>query len=82
MKVGFFEEKPGVWSFVRLASATLIGVGCLIALLEINYCMWFNNKYEVHTYLIDSLIISGLGGKVAQKIFGENKKQGTNENIE
>lgn len=70
---GFFEEEAGIWSFTRLASAVLIAVGCLIAILEINYCMWFENKYEVHTGLIDSLIMSGLGGKVLQKVFGEKK---------
>jgi hypothetical protein len=82
MKTGFFEEKPGVWSFVRLASAVLIGLGCLIALLEVNYCMWFDGKYVVHTGLIDSLVFSGLGGKITQKIFGEKKNTTDESNQE
>jgi hypothetical protein len=81
MRTGFFEEKPNVWSFTRLASATLIGIGCLIALAEINYCMFGSNEYEVHTGLIDSLIMSGLGGKVLQKVFGEKKQEKVEENV-
>jgi hypothetical protein len=74
---GFFEEGPGVLSFTRLASAVLIGVGCLIALFEVNYymyCVVTGKAYEIHTGLIDSLVMSGLGGKVLQKVFGEKQQ--------
>lgn len=73
MDIGFFEEKPGVKSWTRLIATVPIVVGCLIALLEINYCMWINNKYEVHVALIDSLVVGGFGAKVLQKVFGEKE---------
>jgi uncharacterized membrane protein len=81
-KIGFFEETANSKSYTRLASAVLIGAGVLIALLEVNYCMWINTKYEIHVLLIDSLITAGVTGKVVQKIFGETKDttQNPNEN--
>lgn len=77
MNIGFFEEEPGVKSFVRLASSVLIATGCLIAIIEVNYYMYalmHDKEYDVHVALIDGLVMSGLGSKVAQKIWGENKK--------
>lgn len=73
--IGFFEEKSGIKSLTRLISFILVCVGCLIALVEINYCMFGDSTYEIHTGLIDSLVISGLGGKVLQKVFGEVSKK-------
>ena len=79
MKIGFFEEKAGVKSWTRLISTLPIATGCLIALLEINYAMWFNNAYVVHTGLIDSLVVGGFGAKVIQKIFAEKKQEDGNK---
>ena len=74
-KVGFFEESSNTKSYTRLASGVLIGAGVLIALLEVNFCMWINSTYEIHVLLIDSLITAGVTGKVVQKIFGETTTQ-------
>lgn len=85
MNIGFFKEKPNVWSFTRLASGVVIAIGCLIALLEINYYFYavmHEKTYEIHTMLIDGLILAGFGGKVTQKIFGEKPKPQEDEVIE
>jgi hypothetical protein len=77
MKIGFFQEKPNVWSFTRLASGVIIALGCIIALLEVNYYFYsimHDKTYEIHTMLIDGLILAGIGGKITQKIFGEKEK--------
>lgn len=69
--IDFFREGAPE-SFGRLGSAILIVSGCLIAFLEISFCLyqyaWCDQTiYPIHTGLILELILIGKAGKVAGK---------------
>lgn len=74
-KTGFFEERPGVKSWTRLAMSVLILSGVIIAFVDI-IANVIDPVREIHTALIGELAGMGVAGKVTQKILAEK----TNKN--
>lgn len=64
MKTGFFEEKPGVMSWIRLAGTYLLLLAGFITINSTIKCK------DVPIDLITLLIGMAIGGKVSQK-YGE-----------